>query len=65
MNGHKLQSIKVQRVALVPHPSSDEPTLLYVGEEEEGIGCFECGMSLEEVIRYACPKEARLPVTDA
>jgi hypothetical protein len=60
VNGHKLQSIRVQRVALVPHPSSDEPTLLYVGPEEEAIGCTECGMALSEVIENACPEESRL-----
>jgi len=60
MNGHKLQSIKVQEVALVPHPSSDEPTIIYFGEPQEAIGCEVCGAPYEAVLRIPCPKEVRL-----
>lgn len=62
MNGHKLQSIKVQRVALVPHPCSDEPVLLYVGEEKQAIGCEVCGAPYCEVLQVQCPEELKLSV---
>ena len=55
MNGHRLQSIKVQRVAVVLHPSSDEPVLVYAGEEREAIGCEDCNMSYEETLKEQCP----------
>lgn len=62
MNGHKLQSIKVQRVALVPHPCSDEPVLVYAGDEREAIGCQVCGVSLDEAKTSQCDQEAKLTV---
>lgn len=64
MNGHKLQSIKVQRVALIPHPSSDEPVLIYTGKEEQAVGCEICGASYEEVLIKPCPEEPRLVAID-
>ena len=62
MNGHKFQSIKVQRVALVPHPCSDEPVLVYAGDEMEAIGCQVCGISLEEAQKSPCANEVKLVV---
>lgn len=60
MNGHKLQSIKVQRVALIPHPSSDEPVLIYVGEEQQAIGCEVCAAPYDDVLTMQCMGEIRL-----
>jgi hypothetical protein len=54
VNGHKLQSIRVQDVALVPHPSSDEPVVMYIGDEGQAIGCRVCGASKEEAMEEPC-----------
>jgi len=62
MNGHRLQSIKVQRVAVVLHPSSDEPVILYASDEREAIGCEDCNMSLDEALVMRCPVTP-IPVT--
>lgn len=54
MNGHRFQSIKVQQVAVVPHPSSDEPIMIYLGEAEEAIGCVLCNLNIEDAVTGAC-----------
>jgi hypothetical protein len=64
MNGHRLQSIKVQRVAVVLHPSSDEPVLIYAGNEREAIGCEDCNMTLDDAMTTQCAG-ALTPVKDA
>jgi hypothetical protein len=61
MNGHQLQSIRIQDVALVPHPSADQPVLLYIGEEGEAIGCKVCGMAMDEALKKPCPCSERVP----
>lgn len=54
MNGHRLQRITVQPVAIVLHPSSDEPVMLSIGEERSAIGCEDCNMNLEEAMEKPC-----------
>jgi hypothetical protein len=65
LNGHALQRIRACKVALVPHPCSDEPVLIEIGQEGEAVGCETCGALLEECKKKPCEGAQLAAVSDA